>query len=104
MLSKNYIVSSLEKNAKVSFIKCMSDPADLLIFYVLSRHLIKLGSMPPVKLRQVGIEGSCLKWVESYLTSRSQKVVTGGGGANCLLKWCPTGNHPGTLTFLSIRE
>ena len=79
MLYKNYIVSSLEKNAKVSFIKCMSDPADLLIFYVLSRHLIKPGSMPPVKLRQVGIEGSCLKWVESYLTSRSQKGVTGGG-------------------------
>ena len=54
------------------------------------------------KLQQCGIEGSCLKWIESYLTGRSQKVVIRGQASSqlSLESGVPQGSILGPLLFL----
>ena len=37
-----------------------------------------------VKLKQLGIEGSILNWIESYLSDRSQSVVINGSRSEIL--------------------
>ena len=54
------------------------------------------------KLRQLGIDGSFLKWIESYLTGRSQQVVIRGKISGRLPLECgvPQGSLLGPLLFL----
>ncbi|KAJ0178985.1 hypothetical protein K1T71_005760 [Dendrolimus kikuchii] len=53
------------------------------------------------KLEYLGIQGDLLRWVESYLTNRSQIVVMGGFRSDCA--WIPSGvpqgSHLGPLFY-----
>ena len=54
------------------------------------------------KLRELGIDSSFLKWIESYLTGRSQQVVIRGkiSGRLPLEFGVPQGSLLGPLLFL----
>ena len=41
------------------------------------------------KLKEIGIGGSLLKWFESYLSGRSQRVVYGGRSSEFVIFWGP---------------
>ena len=54
------------------------------------------------KLRKIGVGGSLLKWFESYLSGRSQRVVYGGKTSEFLDIWgsVPQGSILSSLLFL----
>ena len=54
------------------------------------------------KLRKIGVRGSLLKWFESYLSGRSQRVVYGGESSDFLDIWgfVPQGSILSSLLFL----
>ena len=54
------------------------------------------------KIRKIGVRGSLLKWFESYLSGRSQRVVYGGKASEFLGIWgsVPQGSILSSLLFL----
>ena len=55
-----------------------------------------------LKLKRMGITGTLIKWLESYLEKRYQRVVLGGHISDCLSvkSGVPQGSILGPLTFL----
>ncbi len=53
------------------------------------------------KLRNIGINGTILTWVENYLSSRQQRVVINGQNSDWknISSWCTPGLHSGTITI-----
>ena len=57
-------------------------------------------SILPYRLeRYVGFRGSALRWLDSYLTDRTQFVLCEGSGSKQTTPWCSLGLGDKTITM-----
>lgn len=90
-LFSNYVLSNIDNGGQVDVIYTDFEKA-----FDRVDHVILL-----TKLFKLGIRGDLLRWVQSYLTRRSQAVVVGGYRSNFVMipTGVPQGSHFGPLFY-----